>query len=394
MAKDTAREGSQGMVYTMVPEGEAYEQTDEEKAFQDFRASFQADQMGVIRVGRLTNSKLTGAPTSTKSVHCFSCPIDRYDFDELLEFIRENYGGGLYRILGFQKGEKGIRFNRLAEIADNLKPKAPDQATPQSPSALMDSISNLIISSQERTEAMLARFSGAARPAVPGSDPSDMIMKTMSMFTSMLTAMAPIFGAQKQGGDILGEIEKLTKLKDLVSSFASDGNGDGGEGNFYSMAGKVVENFAPLINTAIQNAALNPKALAAPESPEATVIPATPGTPPMPRPKTDPLKGQVDILLMNAKIGTLPEAMAETVIDATPDEKLVDLEKFVKDQHVIERMAQANPEVRAYLPFFQALRENLLRLLKEIESDNLPDSSATGAAVPSGTAVPNDGGET
>jgi uncharacterized radical SAM superfamily protein len=96
------------------------------------------------------------------------------------------------------------------------------------------------------------------------------------------------------------------------------------------------------------------------------------------RPQVDPIKKQVDILLSNAKMGVSPETMADTVVNMTPDEKLDELKAFVSDPHVLERMIKSNPEVRAYHQWFQTLRENVIRLLAEIETDNNAASDATG----------------
>ena len=97
-------------------------QSDEELAFKNFREQLKAgEEMATLRVSKIPKSSIH--PTNSKSIFCFACPIDRYSFDELLAYLAENYGGGIYRLIAVKNGQKGTAFNRLVEIAEPLKPK-------------------------------------------------------------------------------------------------------------------------------------------------------------------------------------------------------------------------------------------------------------------------------
>ena len=95
------------------------------------------------------------------------------------------------------------------------------------------------------------------------------------------------------------------------------------------------------------------------------------------------MKPQVDILVNNAKVGVAPDAMAQTVVDLTPKDKLNDLYEFIGADNCIERLTALNPEVQNYLPFFEQLRNRVKYLLiPEGDATTVPESEdfhATGA---------------
>lgn len=364
--------------------------SDEESAFRDFKNSFKADDaMGILRVSRIRTSKFGGSisPQSLKGgAHCFSVPIDQYEFDELLEVLREKYGGGLYRLIGVQKGVAGTKFNRMIEIAADQSKMEPEKAGAAvsgqgNMGEIIERMDIMMQNAQERTESMFKNF---APQAAVTADPFAMMERITQMFSTM-----GILGANKQP-DILGELEKLSKLKELAGAF-SDGNSAGA--NFYDMAGKVVENFGPAFMAMAANMprpgqpvtatptpgqppALAP-ALASLDAPGGE-IPAAPGPSPV-QTHIDQMKPQVAILVSNAKNNADPEAVGDMVVNMTPDERLSDLYEMIAAENCIERLIKLNPEVQNYLPFFEALRVRIKwLLLPEEEATIIPESDAAG----------------
>ena len=182
--------------------------SDEETAFRDFKNSFKADDaMGILRVSRIKSSQFTRSTQSLKGgAHCFSVPIDQYEFDELLEVLREKYGGGLYRLIGVQKGVAGTKFNRMIEIAaDQSKDSEPAKVGAElgaqgNMGEIIERMDIMMQNAQDRTESMFKNFAPQASVA---ADPFGMMQKMVEMFSTM-----GILGANK-APDILGELERL-----------------------------------------------------------------------------------------------------------------------------------------------------------------------------------------
>lgn len=371
------------------------ELTDEESAFNEFRVGFGSEKMGELRVGKLKLGK-DGAPIATsKSAHCFSCAVDRYSFSELLEYIRENYGAGVFRIIGIESGRKGVVFNKLIEIAESVSPKAPASETPlQNPANVFESAAKIMAESAARTEALIARLS-ESRQAAPVLDPMDMMTKMAGLFSSIM-GVAPR-PAAAASDDLLGQLEKLAKIKDLLGGFGG-GGGDDKESNFYDVVKAGLTSFGPALAALAVRGAQQSQTPAL-SQPDQVVIPATrpaPGNYDKPGPtrqtvsQGDPaMKKQIDVLVQNAKMGVSPSMLAQTILDMTPDEKIDDLGAMLDDPQMIDKMAQLNPEVSTFRDFFDKLRTALLALLDEGEADTLPpdQAPAQGSADDSGAAT-------
>jgi hypothetical protein len=370
------------------------ELTDEENAFNEFRTGFGAEKMGELRVGKLKLGK-DGAPiANSKSAHCFSCPIDRYNFSELLEYIREHYGSGVFRVVGIESGKRGVVFNKLVEIAEDRGPRPAADSALQNPNNMFESVGKIMAESQARTEALIARLTERQPVALP-LDPMESMTKMAALFGSLMQSMAaaiPKPATTGGTGDILDQAEKLLKLKELLSG--SGGNDSGTESNFYDVVKAGLQSFGPALATlAVRGAQqTQPPALAAPESPQVistqTAAPSYAKPGPVPKqgdPAMASFKRQVDTLVQNAKLGVDPATLAGTILDLTPDEKLDDLEAMLQAPDMIEKMAALNPEVQTYRTFFDSLRAALLGLLAETVEDTLaPVQGST--AEPAGSS--------
>lgn len=393
------------MIEYLEPEAEV-EVSDEELIFQKFKDEFsQGENYASITVYRQPTG-YGGRASKQKLTYLFECGLDEYSFPQLLAHLRDGYGSGTYRIQG-HSAERKMLFNRAVEV--EAPPRPTSDSTAPNPAAIMESVQRMLGEQQRATEEMLTRMASNQRPT---QDPMDFMVKLAGAIGAIITPLAPIFAARSQTpapqtSDFLSELTKFAKVKEVISDLAG-GGGDGGgsvESNFYDLAGKAVEHLGPLVAAAAANGAFKgTPQLPAPAAtdPAKRPIPEaqqTNGANPQMRKSasgSDPIKKQVDILVANAKMGNDPRAVAEMVLDMTPDEKLDELQKFVSDVHVIERMAQANPEVRNYMPFFQALREHLLTGLQiETDADNNAPTDTTGtvAANAAMSTSPDDGSQ-
>lgn len=354
--------------------------SDEEIAFDEFRNSLGAgEDMGTVRVGRIAATDTRLHSTNAKSVYCFSFPVDRFNFEELCEYIRTNYGGGLYRLIGTKKGTKGSAFNRLIEIAEPLKQKATDGQAPQSLGGIVDVVTNLIAAQEDRTERLLQRLGIGATPAVVAApDPFAMLEKTLGLVSTMMGAMN---AGRPAGGGFVEELEKHAKIADMLGSLGG-GGGDRAESNFYDLAGKTLETIGPMVKAALPTIMANAQRPAVPRGRVINQPPAgqPKNTPPQkpaatqgpagaqPQGKAMDFAQQVNLLLAQARAGTDPESLADTILQMTPETRIEELRAFISDPALVEKMAAVNPEVRNYADFFGKLKIHVLQMLAEEET--------------------------
>lgn len=389
MAKTQERQGTE---YVALPKGSIDSLnneepvTDEELAFDDFIGSMSAERMGELRVGKIKVAK-DGTPiANTRSAHCFSCPIDQFTYSALIEHIRARHGAGLYRIVGTETGKRGLVFNRLLEIAEELNPQKPGQESGlQNPANVMESVGRLMAESQARTEGLIARLT-ESKPAPV--DPMDSMMKMATMFSTMMASMTKAV-APPPAPDLLGQLETIVKLKEL---FGSGGGDSDKESNFFDVVKAGLTSFGPALGAlAAKTMAAQQQAPALPP-PQNQPLPgaspqfAPPQQPPQPAPAQDTtMKKQVDALVANAKMGVDPAALAGTILNLTPDDKLDDLGDMLESPDMIEKMALLNPEVQTYRDFFEKLRQALLSLLDDTDPSTLPQ---TGQPAAGGSGAP------
>jgi hypothetical protein len=387
MAKTTDRQGTE---YVALPKGVIdtlsgdEPVTDEEMAFDEFVSGMSAERMGELRVGKIKVAKDGTPVANTRSAHCFSCPIDQFTYSGLVEHIRGRHGAGLYRVVGVETGKRGLVFNRLLEIAEELNPQRPGQESAlQNPNNIFESVAKIMAESQARTEAMIARLSENRAPAVAPVDPMTMMTQMAGLFSSIMGVVPK----PPAGDDILSSLEKLAKVKELLGSFSGDGGGgSGAEANFYDVVKTGLQSFGPALaalamKTAAQHAPA-PAQLAAP-TPGYQPIPPVQGIPPVQTqqgaPAMDSFKQQIGILVQNAKMGADPMQLAGKILDLTPDEKLDDLADMIEAPDMVDKMVAINPEVQNYRAFFDKLKAALLSLLMEDEGPTLPADSQPAA---------------
>lgn len=398
---------NQGTEYVALPKGalsgdfQGEPVSDEELAFDEFIAGMSAERMGELRVGKIKVEK-DGTPiANSKGAHCFACPIDQFSYSGLLEHIRRRHGAGLYRVVGVEQGKRGLAFNRLIEIAEELAREDKPESPLQNPANMLESVGKIMAESAARTEALIARLSETRAAPV---DPMDSMAKMAALFSTMMGSVSGMFKQQPAGGgtgDLLGQLETLVKLKELFGATGGGGDSDK-ESNFFDVVKAGLQSFGPALATlAVRGAQTPAPQLPAPAQPPIGTDPRSfapqPFAPqPQPQPAAAPgsdemasLKRQVDALVQNAKNGVDPGVLANTILDLTPDEKLDDLGDMLEAPDMIEKMASLNPEVQNYRDFFEKLRKALLDLLGEPAADTLAPNAgqSAGPQGPTGAAT-------
>lgn len=361
-----------------------YEESDQTRAFNEFREKFKDDEVGTIRVHRIPVTNKTTNAATVRTVYLFACPVDAFGFEELLEHIRDNYGGGTYRIIGTRAGHRGAAFNKIVEIesprqkqgipgADFTGGQPPGSMV--NPAELVNQFGAVMLEFQSRFESMLTN------QVQPMGDPIDQI-------TKLATAMGAIMGMQQKPDKLTDRIAELEALR----SFMGGNGGGGGESNIYSLLEKTISNFGPILGLAIA------------QGKDSGAIPATgPVQPQLPKPdapeQTDMdaqlavMKPQINFLLAQAKGGAAPSDVAGVLYPSIPGEAIDTVEEFLERQDYIELCARVVPEVAQHARWFNAWRDAMLALI-DAEFDDDPGADADNGAAGStteGAQEPPDG---
>lgn len=348
-----------------------YEESDESRAFREFKTSFDDEAMGTLRVHRVPESTSIRNKGAIKSIYLFSCTIDKFDFDSLLEFLRDRYGGGTYRLIGSRAGKQGVAFNRLVEIeapktgfmgsldSDPLKGNNVND-----PAAVMSQFGSILLEHQRTTEEMLR-----GNPLVQ-TDPFDQMTKMMTAMGTMMQAM----GLQQQAPQSVGsQIKEFLQIKELLEGMSG---GDQGEANLYSLLGETVRAFGPALGAAFTSAQQ------AGTVSEAGLLenPAEPKETPEERAQRnymESLKTQLKILVANAESGVDPEKFAEMVIANTTEEQQDRLYEFLEREDYEAQLIELNPEVETHKNWFRKWRDTILDLLTVPDDESISGESET-----------------
>lgn len=344
-----------------------YEESDQSKAFEDFRAAFKDEEMGTLRVHRVPVTNKTTNAAKLRTVYLFSCPIDAFGFEDLLEHIRDQYGGGTYRLIGSREGHRGHAFNKIVEI-EAPKPRfnatnvdGQGGAHGSNAAELVNNLGAVLLEHSSRVEEMMR---GSAAPM---GDPLDQMTKLMA---AMGTAISTMGFKQPEQRSIVDQLTEFAAIKDL---FDSGDSGDSGESNIYSLLTETVKNFGPLLGAAI---ATQTKAGVIPMTGPVPALISNPTPPPGAPPGAPPLskeledmRPQISFLVGQAKLGAAPGDVAAAIMPAIPETGLESIEAFLQKPDYLELCVSVNAEVTQHREWFQKWREAMLFDLSQILVD-------------------------
>lgn len=355
---------------TFIPTEEYDENTrpdidaDESSAFDAFQDSFTGEQMGTLRVQRVPSEQQKSGQSkgSIKGTFLFACPVDKYSFDELMTYLRDEYGTGTYRIIGIKTGNRGIAFNRIIEIERSEMRASPVAASSSNQSDMAAVVTGLagMIEQQTRrlTEMMTIRQSEQV-------DPIDQMEKMARLFAQMNGAFN---GGGNSRGDLLEELMKVKQVADMMGM----GDGGGRGANNADVFIELAKTFGPGLVSAVQAQARRPS--------PAAQIPAsiTPRNPPVENtpevrqremnPQNEFIRKQANQLLMFARADADTVTLATQIVDSVPDDKLDDLETLARDPAAINKMiAVLPPGNDQFKPWFEKLRVALIAEFDSME---------------------------
>lgn len=369
-------------VYTV--EVEDFEPSEEQVLFDRFKDESQDDLIGIIKVYRIPDSDQITNLYTAKTRYLFNVPVDQFGYEGLLDFIREKYGSGAYRLIGTIPNKKGSRFNKIVEIEapkETEKPVTVSDSPPRSESmsAMLTAFAAMMKESQERT-ADLVR--GLVQNQVP-KDP----MEQMGVMMGVMAQMKNFFGGgQSESTGLVAELEKHKVIADII--------GGGAETNESDVWVKLAETFAPAILKGIgQGAPLPDTSLIsapAPGTEQVTLHPGASVTEPRLKkesPEMLNLKTQAAALYGAAKNGVAPEKMADTILTLTPDDKLDALYAFMNSENCVQTFVDAHPPLESYREWLAKVQVTILgELVQEPDQqETLHPDELTGADESSGT---------
>ena len=346
-------------------------------------------------------SKATGAQGSPGG-YMFSVNTDEISMDDLLDRIRDEYGGGEYRLRVFSNGR--FVMNRNISVAESTK-KPVSQVQPVQPAQSQDRFAELIIAMQENSRAMMDAVREQQLVAAQGMQEMMVRIFEANSHGSASAASSPtdllaIVGLVKDLFKKSGGESEINLFLEGVKFARGDSGGDGNP-----VADILKTLGAPLMSmvTAAQKAQTAP-ALPRPPTPQQLTkafspAPAAQGemtAPAAPIVETAEspvaqmqnadwqvaqaqLLPYINILVTAANLDADPGTYADMILDFVPaDQAKLVLES---DEHYFRCLSMApdiNDNNRAW---FDALRATLLRFIAEDETEGaagVPESAGQG----------------
>ena len=298
--------------------------------------------------------------------YLFQCGLADYTLSELRDYMRDEYGGGVYRIHIRKNGE--LVANKKLAIGGPKKIKPPvTTETPKQTSDVPDYIEQILENQNKQFERILNTIHASQSPAI---DPIALQTSMMDSLIRMKEFIAPPEKIRAPDNP-LETMKTFLEISNMINSIK------GGESDPLAEAIKV---FGPTIAQAAQTGlkptephialgAGYPKGMT---PPSAGIQPAPPKQN-NPQPKEGhPMKLQLMLLCAGAETDDDPAAYAPIVIQKTPTEGLDKLLEFIKSGTAIEELSKIYAPIANYRAWFEELGECILELVQEeILSENL-----------------------
>jgi len=295
---------------------------------------------------------------SSKMDFLFTVPVDKYTvFDDLLSYIRDNYGGGDYRIHlrgPTDTGSNQLITNKLFSIAEPKK--AESQQRNEMTSVVESMMGELRAMREEMNRAYTER---ANQPQQASQNPMDM-MKSMVEMMTMMHGMMPQPN-QIQPKTLAEQMKELKEMREFAEEFGGDGKSDG----FSSL---VKDGLKPMMDLIQQETKMRQEARQrGVEYQPPKQNPDQKGTAEVNPSELDEgtkaMLGNVKTLIIAAQRGGDPETYADMVLDFLPQEKYMELYNFLIIPDCMDTIIHHVPEVGNHREWFEKLRVGILESL-------------------------------
>jgi len=323
------------------------------------------DQYSKMTISRVPMNR-HGQRGAQKLSFLFEAGIDEYSYSQLLSKLRDEYGSGFYKIQA--RNEKGqLKLNKTvaveAPVADT------DKADANNPTV---AVIQEFTRSQNEQNAELREFMTRSNPP-QGADMIDQVVKIAGAVAPLLAALGL---SRPEPAPPKTVIEMLTEAKMVSELMGGNNESQLGEANGWSALTETLKALGPAIGGAMAAGVAVPPdtplpQLAAPlPEVDATVNP----------PLIDKIKQQeaidvarkelatqINMLLVQAKGGADPIAVAEMVVNMTLPEQEERLWDSIVREDCVTTMVEVVPEVDEHREWFANLRLGILELMSEPE---------------------------
>lgn len=252
---------------------------------------------------------------------------DEYTYGQLVEHLRNNYGGGLYRIYLRSNGRN--KGNSLVRIAE---PKTGTVKTPTVGSEVNQVLATTLAAIERSQRELAESLRGA---------PQKTTMEMMQEMLMMMDLMERMRGPREK------EVNPIDQLKNTVGLLSDLGLNIGGlkepeEEGF----GTLIEKLAPVFVEGMK----------APSQPKYKPNPTTPPTGDKTMFKEMAMKQGLKMLVKAATNNAQPEIYSEMILDQF-DPELVKSFLLAPDSRA--RLIALSPQIAQYGPWFDELGEHL-----------------------------------
>lgn len=321
----------------------------------------------------------------SKMAYLFAASPGDYTYGQLLEKVKNEYGGGDYRI--HVRQDKRIVVNRQFSVAE-VKQSEQSSNSDQNMNLLQERFENKLEKIQSDNMRMFERLIDSLSNQNQGPSPAEMQKQTMEM----LVQMKELTSDEKKGKEksSLEQLKELMEVQALMKdSMPSDREPASGDIllNAISQFGPA---FQRLMGQQDQNGQTQTGQLPAPQNQPPQNPPQNPGEQPQtanqqengeanPQNENIQALGQhLQVLLMAAQQNGDPVSYANVVMDFTDEANIRKIHDFLSQDDCVEQLAQAFPQMAEHFQseqvynWFHELRSELISLIRTDYPDLQP----------------------
>jgi hypothetical protein len=329
-------------------------------------------------------SELGGADNARVTVHrvnknrtmsyVFACTPDEFSLDTL----RDQYGGGDFRLYITKNGQLIKGGNRPISVEPRQQQQAPQEAAPSS------GVAEMLAMIREMQAVQLASMQRAAAPANPlaGIDLPAVITAIAAAVTALRPPPAPALPPPPPPVDNSDRaINMLLKGIELAKDLGAGGGG--GESSLMDVARDLMK--SPMLAAVVQASAASPPRPAQPRPPQNVShakLPAPNGSSQTPQPGQQPMQaaptpeqppqqtrenviaGYLAILVQKATEGADPQLYAAMILDNVDDETIISM--LERKPTAVDALIADCPTVATQRQWF----EDLVSIIKSAYEDD------------------------
>ena len=301
-----------------------------------------------------------GVRKGAKPFFLFETGPEEFTFSQLLGKLRDEYGGGFYKLQA-RNAHGHFKLNKTVAIEAPMIEKSEQGG--MDAGTLITQFSTALAEHQSETRDLMQSM-------MPNINPTGSMKDTIEMMTMLMGAM------NSNAPQVKTVIEQLTEFKMIKEMFGGDdSDGIGGEANLYSLLGETVKAFGGPIALALaagaESGALNPQGIAALEAPKTTEAEKIVTTNNLEQEKEDmAMRQNIHILIKNAKLKVPPKTFADILVNSTPEDDQDKLWEFISAEKCVDVIIALEPAAAEYREWFDALREAIIKIMAEPEPDH------------------------